>query len=484
MSVENHEMNNLSFRGGSPSNDDDSGRSRFKPRSPQGGLTRLFHYMTGTPRNRFRFSYLGGLFLLWVLVGMLFERAYVSFTVSRCQWSNWEKWGPNAKPHHVAIVADPQLVDDHTYPGRPAPLMRLTEFVVDQYLRRNWVYIQKNLQPDTTVFLGDLFDGGRGWKDPEWYAELDRWNRIFSLTPRQDVVWSLPGNHDIGYGNEIVPHALKRFEKHFGPLSREFDRGNHTFVQIDTISMENKNDTRINEPPKEFVLEYSQGVHPNPAIVLTHVPFYRRDEDSDCGRQREHGKKLSYTVGHQYQTQLDPDVTKGLLTAINPVLVYSGDDHDACHVTHPFTLDGKNKIAHEYTVKSISMAMGIKKPGIQLLSLYNPNPEDPSAKTYETTICLMPSPFVPFIAYAFTGIGTLVFLLFVHYFPTNLRFLTSKFKYQPLEDQQPVLPVSSKPAAFIRFGRHTIKALFKDIGIVFAGMVIIFWYFFTAIYWN
>lgn len=471
-------MPELQYRGHKP---EEEPEATFTPRSPQGGLTRLFHYMTGTPRNRFKFAYMGGLIFLWWFTAFVMERAYPSYKVSQCDWSGWEQWGDgvSSKAYRVALVADPQLVDDHTYPGRPASMMRLTEFVVDNYLRRNWVYIQKNLVPDTTIFLGDLFDGGRAWKDDKWYPELDRWNRIFSLEPGQDVVWSLPGNHDIGYGNEIVPHALKRFEKHFGPLSREFDRGNHTFVQIDTISMENKNDSRIYEPPKEFVDEFKASQpRDKPAIVLTHVPFYRNEANSDCGRQREKGHKLSYTVGHQYQTQLEPDVTNGLLTAVNPVLVYSGDDHDACHVTHPFVFNGKNQVAHEYTVKSISMAMGINKPGIQLLSL-NTNGD---GQSYKTTICLMPNPFAPFIAYAVLGISSLVFLALVHYFPARLSGLTQKFRYHPLDEH--ILPVSSKPTVFNRFSRHVTKAFFKDIGVVLLAMVVIFWYFFTSIYWH
>ncbi len=72
-------------------------------------------------------------------------------------------------------MADPQLIDPHSYPGRPWPLDSLTYLVTDNYLRRSYNQLQGQLHPDTVFFLGDLFDGGREWKpahgsfdDPEW----------------------------------------------------------------------------------------------------------------------------------------------------------------------------------------------------------------------------------------------------------------------------------------------------------------------------
>lgn len=61
------------------------------------------------------------------------------------------------------MVADPQLVDPHTYPGRPWPLSSLTETYTDMYMARNFRLINQDLDPDSVVFIGDLFDGGREW---------------------------------------------------------------------------------------------------------------------------------------------------------------------------------------------------------------------------------------------------------------------------------------------------------------------------------
>ena len=80
-----------------------------------------------------------------------------------------------ATPHHLILVADPQIVDPHTYTGRPWPLSAMTESHTDMYLYRSYKNLQSYLSPDTIFFLGDLFDGGREWAtmrddtpDPEW----------------------------------------------------------------------------------------------------------------------------------------------------------------------------------------------------------------------------------------------------------------------------------------------------------------------------
>lgn len=80
----------------------------------------------------------------------------------------------------------------------------------------------------------------------------------------------------------------------------------------------------------------------------------------------------------------------------------SGDDHDYCEYIH--TLDDSTRI-REVTVKSLSMAMGIRRPGFQLLSLALPSSAPVKAVTHADAPCLMPdqlaiylSVYLPLIA--------------------------------------------------------------------------------------
>ena len=61
------------------------------------------------------------------------------------------------------LIADPQLVDPHTYPGRSALAYSLTVRHTDKYMRRAFGKLIDGLDPDSVFFLGDLFDGGREW---------------------------------------------------------------------------------------------------------------------------------------------------------------------------------------------------------------------------------------------------------------------------------------------------------------------------------
>lgn len=101
--------------------------------------------------------------LVWLYTLHWGERTIFKTGIEVCDWGKWEQWPEEAAPHHLVFIADPQLVDPHTYPGRPWPLSSLTETYTDMYMARNFRLINTHLDPDTIVFLGDLLDGGREW---------------------------------------------------------------------------------------------------------------------------------------------------------------------------------------------------------------------------------------------------------------------------------------------------------------------------------
>jgi hypothetical protein len=130
-------------------------------------------------------------------------------------------------------------------------------------MRRSFSLIQDHLEPDSVLFLGDLFDGGREWatatssspetrwkryKDSFWKKEYRRFIKIFVdpwvklVKPPVDgrgrrMIASLPGNHDLGFGNGIQGPVRDRFESFFGNPNRVDVIGNHTFVSVDTPSL-------------------------------------------------------------------------------------------------------------------------------------------------------------------------------------------------------------------------------------------------------
>jgi len=163
-----------------------------------------------------------------------------------------------------------------------------------------------------------------------------------------------------------------------------------------------------------------------PVVLLTHVPLYR-DPGTDCGELRERGHAISISGGYQYQNvltrELSNEVAQKVSRAGDIVHIFSGDDHDYCDVYHRYNVGsiGENRspkptTVRETTVKSFSWAMGVRKPGFQLLSLWNPldqsgKPKRGSLPTVQTQLCLLPDQIEILINYGKLAGFTIIVLL-------------------------------------------------------------------------
>lgn len=326
---------------------------------------------------------------LWLLVLHYFERVRVRQSLAACGWLQWESWA--GSPHRVVLVADPQIVDDHTYPHLPRAVAWMLRKMSDNYLHTNYRNMQEHLDPDSVVFVGDLFDGGREWDNPMWLDEYERFNQLFPEKQDRVLFRGLPGNHDIGFQN-ISLAVRRRFAAHFGTSNDYYVLGNHTFVQLDTISLMHE-DEAVSAEPRAFLDSIESALDPLlPRILLSHVPLYRDPRVEVCGAGRESKKPFPLMRGHQYQTVIDYEVSVECLSKIRPTIVFSGDDHDFCDMLHVDYSDNSRVLAREISCKTASMTNGIRFPAYQLLSLYNPGPS--ATKTYETQMCYLPRPYL------------------------------------------------------------------------------------------
>lgn len=175
-----------------------------------------------------------------------------------------------------------------------------------------------------------------------------------------------------------------------------------------------------------------------PSVLLTHVPLYRAP-GTPCGPLRERfppskpaqeaGETLSKDdrnalpvgAGLQYQTVLTAAISNEIIEKVGDVEdVFSGDDHDYCEVIHR-GYTSRNGGVREITVKAMSWAGGIRKPGFLMLSLWNPidaqgrstgiTGATASSRTIETHLCLLPDQLSIFMRYGFLFGLTLVALL-------------------------------------------------------------------------
>ncbi|KAG6017514.1 hypothetical protein E4U54_006799 [Claviceps lovelessii] len=313
------------------------------------------------PRRVFSFPHF--LFLFWMVILLWGERWLFDSKVQKCDWGKWEKWPKQANPHHLVLVADPQITDPHSYPGRPWPLSSLTVLVTDNYLRRGYRALQSQLQPDSVFFLGDLFDGGREWKtgqgapfvDPKWGTSrsatekkwVKKWHRKYgddfwireyrrfsdiffkpfnagggvpgSYQRGRKLVASLPGNHDLGFGAQIQVPVRDRFSAFFGETNRVDVVGNHTIVSVDTVSL--SADTSSYKDSHDLRPIYGP-VHE----FLDELPVAKRKrayEELRVWHGVDHDVKLRHQVEDVYNTDLSrvlrdpgPDVVADLPTIL------------------------------------------------------------------------------------------------------------------------------------------------------------------------
>lgn len=386
-----------------------------------------FHYTddsnyTPKPKSsrlrKFSFKYIFFAVSFWLVLVNYYERTVVKRAMKVCQWNKWETWPSGADPHRISLFADPQIMDAYSYPDRAAFVNYFTRLLLDNYHKRNWNFVQTYLDPDSTFFLGDLFDGGRNWGNEYWFNEYRRFNSIYDKKPNKKIIMSVPGNHDIGFGNSVDTPSLKRFETFFGESCAVHYLGNHTIVLLDTISLSDYDTPENTQKPKALMEKLGSYEDSNPRILLSHVPLYRDPAKQTCGPMRESSKKFPIMKGLQFQTVIEHDLTNEILKKVNPVLAFSGDDHDYCHVKHAYlNSNNEQSLTDEITVKSCSMNMGIKRPAIQLLSLYNPDHKRDST-TYQTNICYLPEPYKALKMYIIGAILNLIWFIIVFLRPS------------------------------------------------------------------
>ncbi|KAF9926974.1 hypothetical protein BGZ67_007805 [Mortierella alpina] len=340
--------------------------------------------------------------------------------IHRCSWPENESWDASEDRlkdrYRIAIIADPQLTDWYSY-KQTGLLLKLVETYTDLYMKRSFRRLHSAVQPDAVMFLGDLNDGGRDSSDDVFVKNSNRFlEHVFQTTAtawnQQPVVMDtiagedldqheydsrvgphyrqqinipqdadereairesgrslrlyMAGNHDIGFGDNIIRPSVKRFKDAFGSINYEVKVGNHSLVVLDTLAL--SSDVQdIRGESQQFLTQLEQDSQMLPRILFTHVPLFRLDT-TPCGKSRETKQLIINRGGYQYWNMVNATLSRDILRGIRPDVVFSGDDHDWCEIAH--SLDGA--LIPEVTLRTFSFAQGIQQPGFVMLSLHNP----------------------------------------------------------------------------------------------------------------
>ncbi|KAF9984959.1 hypothetical protein BGZ75_003500 [Mortierella antarctica] len=358
--------------------------------------------------------------IAWCLALSMGEVGSYWVMIHRCSWPENESWDASEdrlkNRYRIAIIADPQLTDWYSY-KQTGLLLKLVETYTDLYMKRSFRRLHSAVQPDAVMFLGDLNDGGRDSSDDVFVKNSNRFlEHVFQTTAtawnQQPVVMDtiagedldqheydsrvgphyrqqinipqdadereairesgrslrlyMAGNHDIGFGDNIIRPSVKRFKDAFGSINYEVKVGNHSLVVLDTLAL--SSDVQdIRGESQQFLTQLEQDSQMLPRILFTHVPLFRLDT-TPCGKSRETKQLIINRGGYQYWNMVNATLSRDILRGIRPDVVFSGDDHDWCEIAH--SLDGA--LIPEVTLRTFSFAQGIQQPGFVMLSLHNP----------------------------------------------------------------------------------------------------------------
>ncbi|KAI9013150.1 Metallo-dependent phosphatase-like protein [Gaertneriomyces semiglobifer] len=365
-------------------NDGDRIRNKLSARKVLEGLLRLLLRLA--KHNPFIF--------LWAVNLIIFEVLSATWIIGQC---NIPKDG-----QRIAVIADPQLTDAYSY-GQQGTALSITQFYSDLYMKRNFRILQEKHKPDGVIFLGDLMDGGREWSDNQTFQEeLERLYNVFKLRNKSMFVWWAAGNHDIGFGDEVIPKAYDRFVATFGPPNQAHTINGISIITLDTVSLSGSNSTvayqkalsSLESIPKNETLSEQR-------ILVTHVPLFR-PEGGACGGLRRH-PVIRQGGGYQYQNLVKAPLSAYILETIRPSLVLSGDDHDWCEYHHSPSIT-------EWTIATFSWMQGNWYPGYGILHLPASSSSSVMTPRANPTLipCPLPGPLPTYLYYARCFLFTLL----------------------------------------------------------------------------
>jgi predicted MPP superfamily phosphohydrolase len=254
-------------------------------------------------------------------------------------------------------------------------------------LRREWQMKQafsisnKIFQPDTIVFLGDLFDEASFSRDEAFREACQDFDNIFDFDRERQELIVIPGNHDVGFHNQMkyFPYLLQRFTKTF--MSTESIELSHTpktkhLNMILTNSMSFYNDScmycsqsmaELRQLENYLQKQYSQDPDSYTApILLGHIPLYRPN-DLNCSYPSRMSQKVA-KGNVEGDDVLHKVASMSLLTRLKPRISISGHTHMLCHTYHQIESNEKSESFYELTISSYNHKYAELKPGFLLMT--------------------------------------------------------------------------------------------------------------------
>lgn len=306
--------------------------------------------------------------LFHILFGLLFIYTFCEYLIYyvvqiQCDWPELSKIPASGlSPVYAMIIADTHLLGSKEGHW-------LDKWRREWQMHRAFQTAMTLHRPEVVFVLGDLFDEGKWCKDEEFNDYVNRFNSLFRV-PENTKMYSIVGNHDIGFHYRILPRLLKRFEKKMNspPVELISIRGNH-FVLINSMAMEGDGCSLCDRAVTEIdriadIFRCSSGSSLckgktkledfSRPIIMQHFPLYR-ESDSICTDPDAAPLPERNNLFDERWDCLSRESTEYLVERLRPRAAFGGHTHHSCVVRHSFGPSLTHGIEFiEYTVPSFS----------------------------------------------------------------------------------------------------------------------------------
>lgn len=270
----------------------------------------------------------------------------------------------------IVFVADPQM-EGLARVEREGTYGWFNNVLNDHMLRIALRSLLRRAAPTSLVIaLGDLFYS-QYLSDAHFAHIFTRYQHVVTDAARdfQVPLLNLSGNHDIGYGAELRAdsNVVERFVRHFGALNHMHVFAGHLFVVVNSLALDGSVDHSLYLDAWAHVdaaAAHAAELH-IPVILLVHIPLYKPSY-SCLGDAIEQIRIGAEWLGAYDQTVLTANTTQLLLERLQPVLVFSGHDHEGCVYNHSGGIV-------EHTVRA---AQGFYETNLAVLSIIRRERDD------------------------------------------------------------------------------------------------------------
>ncbi|ODV62923.1 Ted1p [Ascoidea rubescens DSM 1968] len=253
------------------------------------------------------------------------------------------------QPTHISVMGDlfsSQWILDSEYFNRTRRFLtrlfpqpeRHTEYVLDfinNHDHCDWMdYYEKTLNIPFDTLEYD-------------YEDVYDWTNSSLTEPGEDALFiNITGNHDVGYSGDITWQHMARYKKLFGKDNYWIEYNKNTshawrLVVLNTMALEGPPLVdRFLEETWDFVKRLDEREFNGSTVLITHIPFYKREGLCIDGPYTEYYDETSserepYKLGFlRAQNFISNESTQIIFNTIfkngKPGMILTGHDHEGC----------------------------------------------------------------------------------------------------------------------------------------------------------